>query len=82
MSHKEPSQLTDEELLQEIKKIKPSPLIDAFFIGFLIGIIIYGVSVNAWGFFIIVPLYLIYVFLKKSKTYDALKKEIKDRNLQ
>jgi hypothetical protein len=82
MNKKELSQLTDEELLQTAKNFKPSPIIDAFFIGFLIGIIIYGVAANAWGFTILIPLFLIYRFLKKPKQYEALRKELKTRNLQ
>ncbi|MEZ4990852.1 MAG: hypothetical protein R2824_10590 [Saprospiraceae bacterium] len=40
MSQKELSQLTDKELLEVAKDNKPSPIIDAFFIVFLVGIII------------------------------------------
>lgn len=82
MNQEELSQLSDKELLEEVEKIKPSPLIDAFFIGFLIGIIVYSVAANALGFFSLIPLFLIYVFLKKSKKYDELKKELKERNLK
>ena len=82
MNQKDPSQLSDEELLDEAKKIQPSPIMDAFFIGFLVGIIIFGVAASAWGFFAIIPLFLIYVLLKKSKKYDALNKELEKRNLQ
>lgn len=82
MDQKELSQLSDEELLQEFKNIKPSPIIDAFFIGFLVGIIIYGAIANAWGFIILLPLFMIYGLLKKSKKYEALKKEVKKRKLQ
>ena len=67
MNQKELSQLTDEELLEAAKNNKPSPIIDAFFIGFLVGIIIYSVAANTWGFLTLIPLYLIYVFLKKPK---------------
>jgi len=81
MNHQELSQLTNEELLEVTKNIKPSPIIDAFFIGFLVGIVIYSVASNAWGFLTLVPLFLIYIFLKKPKQYEALKKELKDRNL-
>lgn len=52
MEQKELSQLTDKELLEVAKNSKPSPIIDAFFIGFLVGIIIYGVAANSWGFII------------------------------
>lgn len=56
MNQEQLSKLTDEELLDYAKSIKPSPLLDAFFIGFLIGIIVFGVMVNSWGFFTLVPL--------------------------
>jgi len=80
MNQPELSQLSDDELMEEVQNIKPSPIIDAFFIGFLIGIIIYSVAASSWwGVSTLIPLFLIYLFLKKSKRYDALKKELKDR---
>ena len=81
MEQREISQLSDKELLEEFEKIKPSPIIDAFFIGFLIGIIVFSVAANTWGFLTLIPLFIIYVFLKKSKRYDALKAELKARKL-
>jgi hypothetical protein len=81
MKQDEISQLSNEALQAEANKIKPSPWIDAFFIGFLVGIIIYSVAANTWGLVTIIPLFLIYVFLKKSKRYDAIKNEIKKRGL-
>lgn len=81
MNPKEFPQLTDKELLEAAENNKPSPIIDAFFIGFLIGIIIYSVVANAWGFITLLPLFLIYVFLKKPKKYEALKSELKKRDL-
>lgn len=82
MNQKELSQLTDKELLEVAKSNKPSPIIDAFFIGFLIGIIIFGIAANTWGFITLIPLFLIYILLKKPKRYEALKKELAKRNLQ
>lgn len=82
MSPKELSQLTDKELREAARNNKPSPIIDAFFIGFLVGIIIYGAAANAWGFIILIPLFLIYLFLKKPKRHEALKKELEARNLK
>ena len=82
MDQNELSKLSDEELKQEVAKIKPSPIIDAFLIGFLIGIIIFSVAVNSWGFLTLIPLFLIYGLLKKSKRYDALRKEIKSRDFE
>jgi len=81
MDRNDLSKLSDTELLELLKGSKPSPIIDAFFIGFLVGIIIYGVVANAWGLSILIPLYLIYIFLKKPKKYKALKSELKKRNL-
>lgn len=81
MDQKELSKLSNEELLEAAKNFKPSPIIDAFFIGFLVGIIVYSVAANAWGFLTLIPLFLIYLFLKKPKQYEALKKELKNRNL-
>ena len=81
MDQKELSKLSDNELLEAAKNFKQSPMIDAFFIVFLIGIIIYSAAANALGFLTLIPLVLIYLFLKKPKQYEALKKELKNRNL-
>ena len=81
MKQEELAQLSDEELLEVAKNNKPSPIIDAFFIGFLAGIIIFSIAANAWGFLTLIPLYLIYIFLKKPKQYEALKKELEVRGL-
>ncbi len=82
MNQEQLSQLTDNELLEAAKNNKPSPIIDAFFIGFLVGIIIYGVIANAWGLIVLIPLFLIYLMLKKPKQYQALQQELKSRNLK
>ena len=82
MNQNELSQLSDKELLEVAKNNKPAPIIDAFFIGFLVGIIIYSTAANTWGFLTLIPLYLIYIFLKKPKKYEALKQELEKRNLK
>ena len=82
MNPQQLSQLTDEELLEAAKNNKPSPIIDAFFIGFLVGIIIFSVAANAWGLVTLIPLFLIYILLKKPKKLKALQKELKKRDLQ
>lgn len=81
MNEEQLSQLSDEELLDVFKNNKPSPLLDAFFIGFLIGIVVYSVAANAWGFITLIPLFLIYLFLKKPKQYKAINSELERRNL-
>lgn len=82
MNQEELSKLSDQELLEVAKNNKPSPIIDAFFIGFLVGIIIFSVAANTWGLVTLIPLFIIYVFLKKPKQYEALKKELNERKLQ
>lgn len=81
MNKEELAQLSDEELLERAKNNKPKPIVDAFFIGFLIGIIIYSVTASTWGFLTLIPLFLIYLLLKKPKQYEAVKKELKKRKL-
>lgn len=82
MNPKDVSQITDQELLELLENNKPSPLIDAFFIGFLVGILIYSAAANGWGFVMLIPLFLIYLFLKKPKRYEELRKEMEKRNLK
>lgn len=67
---------------EEAKRIKPPPIADTFFIGFLVGIIIYSLMANSWGFLTLIPLFIVYRLLKKSKRNEALKKELKERSLQ
>ena len=67
MNQKELSELTDQELMDESKKTKPSPIINAFFIGFLVGILIYSLVVNSWGFLTLIPLIMVYRLLRKPK---------------
>ncbi len=71
MNRKELSELTDQELLDESKRIKPNPWLDVFLIGLLIGILVYGVVINSMGFLVIIPLFLIYVLIKKSKKQEV-----------
>jgi len=82
MNRNKLSQLSDKELLEVVKNSKPSPIIDALLIGFLVGIVIYSVAANTWGFLTLIPLYIIYIFLKKPKKYEALKYELKKRNIE
>ncbi len=81
MNREELAKLSDEELLEVARNNKPSPIIDAFFIGFLVGIVAYGLVANGWGLVTLIPLFLIYVFLKKPKKYQLLKSELKNRGI-
>lgn len=75
------AKMTDQELLEVKQNHKPKPLVDAFFIGFLVGIVIYSILVSSYGFLTLVPLLLIYVILKKPKDRAVLEKELQRRNL-
>ena len=82
MKQKELFELTDQELLDEAKKMKSSSITNALFIGFLIGIIIYSIVKNTYGFFTLIPLFLVYKLVKNSKSNKALEEELKARNLK
>jgi hypothetical protein len=85
MNQKELSELTDQELLDESKKMKSASISYALIIGFLIGIIIYSVVKNSLGFLTLIPLFFIYKIFNNSennKKNRALKKILKERNLQ
>lgn len=82
MKEKVLSDLTDLELLIESKKMKLSPIANAIFIGFLLGLIFYSVVKNSWGFLTLIPLFLAYKLIKDSKRNEELEKLIKERGLK
>jgi F0F1-type ATP synthase assembly protein I len=82
MNQNDLSQLSDKELLEQAKIDKPSPIIDAFLIGILIGIITYSFVASTWGLVTLVPVLIIYALLKKPKKYEPIKKELRKRNLK
>ena len=82
MTQEELLKLTDQELLDEAKKMKSASIINALLIGFMIGIIIYSIVKNSVGFFTLIPLFIVYKIFNNSKNYDALKIILKERNLK
>ncbi len=68
--------LSDQELLQKIKKIKTNNIIDATIVGITIGIAIYGAVNNGLEFFTFFPLILGYIIVKNSKNNKILEKEL------
>jgi len=80
MKQKELSELTDQELLQEAKKMKSASIINAFLIGFMIGIVIYSIVKNSLGFFALIPLFFAFKVFHKPKKNKELKKLLKERN--
>lgn len=82
MKQKDLSELTDRELSEEAKKIKASPILNALFIGFLIGIVVYSLVKNSLGLFTLIPLFFIYKLLRDSKRNKELERLLKERNLK
>ena len=82
MTHKELSELTDQELLVEAKKMKSTAIINALLIGFMIGVVIYSIVKNTVGFFTLIPLFFIYKMFNNSKNHDDLKSILKERGLK
>ena len=48
MTNKDFSEFTDQELLNEAKKMKSFSITNAFIIGVLVGIIFYSIVKNSW----------------------------------
>ncbi|WP_026898933.1 hypothetical protein [Daejeonella oryzae] len=84
MENKELSQLTDQELLDEAKKMKSFSIANAFFIGLLIGIVIYSFIESTFGFLMLIPLYFVHKMINdpKSKKNRELEILLKQRNLK
>lgn len=83
MEEKNLSELTDQELVQEAKKLKAASITNAVLIGVLIGIIIYSVAVSSWGLLTLLLLYFIYRLMNNSKVdKHELKRVLKSRNLK
>lgn len=77
------STYTDEELLKEAKKIRTDAIINAVFIGFLIGIVFYSVVNKSFRFLTIIPLYFAYKLFNKPKIDSKeLERLLKERNLK
>jgi len=89
MEKKDFSEMTDEELLVEKKKLKDSKILHASLIGFMAGILIFGTV--SWilspekrvGFFIpmLIPVFFIYKMMKNPKTNEDLEDVLKERRL-
>jgi uncharacterized membrane protein YbjE (DUF340 family) len=82
MNQKELSGLTDEELLQEAKKVKSTSVTNAVLIGVLIGILIYSIVKNSFGFFTLILLFFIFKASNNWTNNKALEKLLKERNLK
>jgi len=78
--------LSAQELLHKMKKLKTNKIIDASIVGFTIGIAIYSAVKNGLEFFTFFPLILAYVIIKNSTNNkiieNEIEKELKSRNLK
>ena len=81
MNQEELTQLTDQELLIQAKKMKSNKITNSLFIGFLLGVIFYSIVKNSWGFFTLIPLFFIYKLVTNAKKDKALEEELKVRNI-
>ncbi len=79
------SELTDQELLDEAKKMKSASIIDATLIGCMIGVIIFSILKNTVGLFTLIPLFFAFKVFHKPKDIEYrkdLEKHLVDRNLK
>lgn len=77
-AQKDYAKLTLEELLSEEKKIKRNEAFAAGFIGFLVGIMVYGVVRNGFGFlYIAIPLAMIVLIYRNSQRQKQALQQIR-----
>jgi hypothetical protein len=84
MTNKDLSELTDQELLDEAKKMRSFSITNALIIGILVGVIFYSIVKNSWGMLTLIPLYFVYKMINdpKNKRSKDLEELIKGRNLK
>jgi len=72
------SKLSPEELSATEKKLKRGEIVSALLVGFLVGVMIFGVAQNGFGFlYIFIPVLLILGIVKNSQKQKSLLKEIR-----
>lgn len=84
MAQNEYTQMTDQELLAEAKKLKSFSIINALLIGVLAGVIFYSVVKSSWGMLTLIPLYFIHKMIQdpKNKKVNELQRLFKEGNLK
>lgn len=83
MTENELKDLSDQQLLEEAKKIRKVRIQYAVMIGFLIGIVIFSFAHNSWGFLTLIPLYFAYKLIKNpDHNKEVLDKLLKERKLK
>lgn len=71
--------LTEEELLKEQQKLISSKRIDAVLIGLFVGVAIYSAAQNGLGFATFLPLFFVFLFLRKRKKLTVIEEELEAR---
>lgn len=84
LAEQELSELTDQELLNEAKKMRSFSFTNALIIGVLMGIVFYSVVKSSWGMLTLIPLYFVYKILNDPKNirFKAVEKLLRERNLK
>ncbi len=81
MSQKELSELTNEDLLLEGKKIKSGNMMNAVLFGVMIGVATWSTVKYGLGIITFFPLLFIQMLLKNNARRKAFENELKERNL-
>lgn len=81
MIQKDLSELTDEELLLEGKKIKSTNIVNAVLFGVMIGVATYSTIRNGFGILTFFPLLFIQMLIKNRARKKAFEEQLKERNL-
>ena len=81
MDIQELSQLSDEDLLQQAKKVKKEQIMDSVIFGFLIGVAIYSSVNNGFGLLTFLPVVWIPIIGRKRPRQKAVADLVKERGL-
>lgn len=68
--------LSDSELEQKIRNLKTNKLVDATLVGVTVGIALYNVVKNGFGFFTFFPVILGYMIVRNSSNNKILENEL------
>ncbi|HKK79024.1 MAG TPA: hypothetical protein VJ933_05315 [Phaeodactylibacter sp.] len=76
---KDYTQLSLEELIAEEKKIKRQDITGSVFVGFLVGVMLFGLIMNGFGLlYTAIPLLIIAAVAKNGQTIKAKLKELRE----
>ncbi|WP_426582947.1 hypothetical protein [Mucilaginibacter sp. R-33] len=82
MKQKELAELTNDELLQEARKVKSGKLMDAVIFGFLIGVSVYSVVRNGFGLLTFLPLVYIPIAARNRVRNKEIERLVTERGLK